>query len=461
MTSVSHDNYSTAETYSGRSAPWSQEAEQAVLGAMLLDQDAALRAAELVDDSMFYREAHRRLFRAMLALTEQRVVIDHITLRDELLRRGELDAAGGLEYLAELVDAVPTAANIEFHSKIVKDKAILRRLIETSTSIITEAYDGHSTANDLLDSAEAKIFQISQQRGDEGFTRIKEMLWPTMERIETLQRSGKAITGVPSGFTDLDEMTSGFQASELIIVAARPSMGKTAFCLNVATQAAVDGFGVAVFSLEMSKEALVQRMLCAEARVDSQAVRRGTLRDPDFTRLARAAGILQSCPVWIDDSPALTLLEMRSKARRLKVENDVRLIVVDYLQLMRSPEYAENRVQEVSDISRSLKGLARELNIPVIALSQLSRASEQRGGERRPILSDLRDSGAIEQDADVVLFIHRPEMYQKEDSEGNSLEGTAEVIVGKHRNGPTGLVNLYFHKQFTRFDNRTEREAPE
>jgi replicative DNA helicase len=282
-----------------------------------------------------------------------------------------------------------------------------------------------------------------------------------MERIETLQRSGKAITGVPSGFQDLDEMTSGFQASELIIVAARPSMGKTAFCLNVATQAAVDGFGVAVFSLEMSKEALVQRMLCAEARVDSQAVRRGALRDPDFTRLARAAGILQSCPVWIDDSPALTLLEMRSKARRLKVENDVRLIIVDYLQLMRSPEYSENRVQEVSDISRSLKGLARELKIPVIALSQLSRASEQRGGERRPILSDLRDSGAIEQDADVVLFIHRPEMYQREDSEGNSNEGMAEVIVGKHRNGPTGLVNLYFHKQFTRFDNRTEREPPE
>jgi replicative DNA helicase len=397
----------------------------------------------------------------MLALTEQRVVIDHITLRDELLRRDELEIAGGLEYLAELVDTVPTAANIEFHAKIVKDKAILRRLIETSTGIITEAYDGHSTANDLLDSAEAKIFQISQQRGDEGFTRIKEMLWPTMERIEMLQRSGKAITGVPSGFADLDELTSGFQPSELIIVAARPSMGKTAFCLNVATQAAVDGFGVAVFSLEMSKEALVQRMLCAEARVDSQAVRRGTLRDPDFTRLARAAGILQSCPVWIDDTPSLSLLEMRSKARRLKVENDVRLVVVDYLQLMRSPEYAENRVQEVSDISRSLKGLARELNIPVIALSQLSRASEQRGGERRPILSDLRDSGAIEQDADIVLFIHRPEMYQKEDSEGNSLEGMAEVIVGKHRNGPTGLVNLYFHKQFTRFDNRTEREGPE
>jgi replicative DNA helicase len=461
MTSVSSGNYSTADPYVGRSAPWSQEAEQAVLGAMLLDQDAALRAAELVDDSMFYREPHRRLFRAMLALTEHRVVIDHITLRDELLRRGELDTVGGLDYLAELVDTVPTAANIEFHAKIVKDKSILRRLIEASTSIITEAYDGHSTANDLLDGAESRIFQISQQRGDEGFTRLKEMLWPTMERIETLQRSGKAITGVPSGFADLDEMTSGFQASELIIVAARPSMGKTAFCLNVATQAAVDGFGVAVFSLEMSKESLVQRMLCAEARVDSQAVRRGSLRDPDFTRLARAAGILQSCPVWIDDSPALTLLEMRSKARRLKVENDVRLIIVDYLQLMRSPEYSENRVQEISDISRSLKGLARELDIPVIALSQLSRASEQRGGERRPILSDLRDSGAIEQDADVVIFIHRPEMYQKEDSEGNSLQGVAEVIVGKHRNGPTGTVDLYFHKQFTRFDNRSEREGPE
>jgi len=297
MTSVSSGNYSTADPYVGRSAPWSQEAEQAVLGAMLLDQDAALRAAELVDDSMFYREPHRRLFRAMLALTEQRTVIDHITLRDELLRRGELESAGGLEYLAELVDTVPTAANIEFHAKIVKDKAILRRLIEASTSIITEAYDGHSTANDLLDGAESRIFQISQQRGDEGFTRLKEMLWPTMERIETLQRSGKAITGVPSGFADLDAMTSGFQPSELIIVAARPSMGKTAFCLNVATQAAVDGFGVAVFSLEMSKEALVQRMLCAEARVDSQAVRRGSLKDPDFTRLARAAGILKGTAV--------------------------------------------------------------------------------------------------------------------------------------------------------------------
>src|SRR5512132_2180786 len=461
MTSVSQDSFSIADSYVGRAAPWSNEAEQAVLGAMLLDQDASLRAAELIDDSMFYREPHRRLFRAMLALTEQRTVIDHITLRDELLRRGELETAGGLEYLAELVDSVPTAANLEFHAKIVKDKAILRRLIESATSIVTEAYDGKSTANELLDSAESRIFQISQQRGDEGFTRIKEMLWPTMERIETLQKSGKAITGVPSGFAELDEMTTGFQPSDLIIVAARPSMGKTAFCLNIATHAAVEGHGVAVFSLEMSKESLVQRMLTAEARVNSQAVRRGELKDFDFTRLARAAGILQSCPVWIDDTPALTLLEMRSKARRLKVENDVRLVIVDYLQLMRSPEHSENRVQEISDISRSLKALARELEVPVMALSQLSRASEQRGGERKPILSDLRDSGAIEQDADIVVFIHRPEMYAKEDSDGNSNEGLAEVIVAKHRNGPTGTLDLYFHKQFTRFDNRTERETAE
>ncbi|HEU5050091.1 MAG TPA: replicative DNA helicase [Gemmatimonadales bacterium] len=458
MTSVSPDSFSSADAYVGRAAPWSAEAEQAVLGAMLLDQDAALRASELLEDTMFYREAHRRLFRAMSALTEHRTVIDHITLRDELMRRGELDAAGGLEYLAELVDAVPTAANLEFHARIVKDKSILRRLIEGATAIVTEAYDGKATAGELLDSAESRIFQISQQRGDEGFTRIKEMLWPTMERIETLQKSGKAITGVPSGFTDLDSLTSGFQPSELVIVAARPSMGKTAFCLNVASNAALEGQGVAIFSLEMSKESLVHRMLTAMARVDSQRVRQGSLRDFDFTQLARAAGILQSCPIWIDDTPALTLLEMRSKARRLKAENDIRMVVVDYLQLMRSPEYAENRVQEISDISRSLKALARELEIPVVALSQLSRASEQRGGERKPILSDLRDSGAIEQDADLVLFIHRPEYYDREDE---SKRGVAEVMLSKNRNGPTGDVQLRFSREYTRFDNFSSREEAE
>jgi replicative DNA helicase len=458
MTSVSPDNFSTSDPYVGRSAPWSNEAEQAVLGAMLLDQDAALRATETLTDSMFYREAHRRLFRAMVVLTERRIVIDHVTLRDELMRRGELDAAGGLEYLAELVDAVPTAANLEFHARIVKDKAILRRLIESATAIVTEAYDARAVASDLLDSAEGRIFQIAQQRGVEGFTRIKEMLWPTMERIETLQKSGKAITGVPSGFIELDALTSGFQPSELVIVAARPSMGKTAFVLNVAANAALDGQGVALFSLEMSKEALVHRLLTSMARVDSQRVRHGKLRDFDFTQLARAAGLLQSCPIWIDDQPALTLLQMRSKARRLKAEYDIRLIVVDYLQLMRSPEYSENRVQEISDISRTLKALARELEIPVVALSQLSRASEQRGGERKPILSDLRDSGAIEQDADLVIFIHRPEYYDREDE---SKRGVAEIMLSKNRNGPTGDIQLRFSREYTRFDNLSAREEPE
>ena len=457
MTSVSPDSFSIAEQ-TLRSAPWSQEAEQAVLGAMLLDQDAALRAAELLDHSQFYQDAHRRLFRAAVALTEQRVVIDHITLRNELSRRDELDLVGGADYLAELVDSVATAANLEHHARIIREKAILRRLIETSTAIIQEAYDGHQSANELLDHAEGRIFRISQERRQEGFTRIKEMLWPTMERIETLQKSGKSVTGVPSGFEDLDALTSGFQPSELVIIAARPSMGKTAFVLNVAANAAHEGHGIAIFSLEMSKEAIVQRLLCAEARVDSQRVRRGMLRDTDFTALARAAGWLQQCPIWIDDSPALTLLEMRSKARRLRADNQVGLIVVDYLQLMRSPEYSENRVQEISDISRSLKGLARELETPVIALSQLSRASEQRGGERRPILSDLRDSGAIEQDADVVVFIHRPEYYDREDE---SKKGIAEIMLAKHRNGPTGDVTLAFHRELTRFDSYSAREGPE
>jgi replicative DNA helicase len=464
MTSVSPASSSIASTDQGqgRSVPWSAEAEQAVLGAMLLDGDAALRGAELLQEEMFYREAHRRLFRALRTLVDRQMVVDYVTVRDELSRRGELDAIGGVDYLDELAGAVPTAANLEYHARILRDKSIQRRLIEAATQIITETYEQKSPAGDLLDSAEARIFRIAETRREDGFKRIKEMLWPTMEHIEGLQGRAGAITGVPSGFADLDELTTGFQKSELVIVAARPSMGKTAFCLNIATHAALEGHGVAIFSLEMSKDALVQRMLCAEARVDSQAVRRGTLKDTDFTRLARAAGILQTAPVWIDDTPALTLLEMRSKARRLRAENEVQLVVVDYLQLMRSPEYSENRVQEISDISRSLKGLARELEIPVIALSQLSRASEQRGGERVPLLSDLRDSGAIEQDADLVLFIHRPEMYrdlrEKAEQKGESLDGRADVILAKHRNGPTGQVDLYFHKHFTRFDNRSPRE---
>ena len=448
------------DPYRDRRPPYSEDAEQAVLSAMLIDQDAVLRAIEFIDDTMFYAERNRRIFRAMVTIAERGSVVDPLTLSDELARRGELDASGGKDYIGFLVDVVPTAANIEYHAQIVREKSILRRLIEVSTSIVAEAFDGKASARELLDEAESRIFLVSQQQTKDGFTRIKELLWPTMERIEALQRGGKTVTGVASGFNDLDEMTSGFQPAELIIVAARPSMGKTAFTLNVAQHAAIEhNVPVAFFSLEMSKESLVQRMLTSEARIDAQRLRKGQLRDDDFPRLARAAGILSSAPVWIDDTPGLTLLEMRSKARRLKADAGIGLVVVDYLQLMQGPANSESRQQEVSQISRGLKALAKELNVPVIALSQLSRAPEQRTGEnKRPQLSDLRESGAIEQDADLIMFLYRQEFYDgPTDKDGNSLEGKAEVIVGKQRNGPTGLVNLFFHKQYTRFESYTQR----
>ncbi|MFI5211085.1 MAG: replicative DNA helicase [Gemmatimonadales bacterium] len=461
MTSVSPASSSTADSVGGRSVPWNNEAEQSVLGAMVLDQDAALRAVELIDDTVFYREAHRRIFRAIRRLLDQRMVIDPVTLRNELDRSGELADIGGGSYLADLSDMVPGAANLEYHIQIVKEKSILRNLIEAATSILQETYEGRKPANDLLDQAETRIFHVAQDRQGENVVRIKELLWPTMERIELLQKAGKRITGVPSGFTDLDELTSGFQPSELIVVAARPSMGKTALCLNMAAHAAIEHrAGVLLFSLEMSNDSLVQRFLCSEGMVDAMRMRRGMLSDADFTRLARAAGVLSGAPLFFFDQPSLTALQARSVARRQMREQPIGLIIVDYLQLMRSPDTAsQGRVQEISDISRSLKALARELEVPVVALSQLSRASEQRGGDRKPILSDLRDSGAIEQDADIVMFIHRPEYYEgNTDKEGNSLEGKAEVMVAKNRNGPTGHVDLFFHKQYTRFDNYSERQ---
>jgi len=465
MTSVSPAASSTTEReFSGRQAPWSNEAEQAVLGAMLLDQDAALKAAEFLDDTMFYREGHRLLFRAMIALTERGDVIDPVTLRDELARRGDLDRAGGIEYVSTLIDVVPTAANVEYHARIVRDKAVLRRLVEAATGIIQDVYEGHTAAGEVLDNAEHRVFQVAQFRRAEEFTRIKELIWPTMERIEQLQAGAGSVTGVASGFTDLDRLTAGFQRADLIILAGRPSMGKTAFALNVVQHAAIEhNVKVAIFSLEMSKDALVQRLLCSEGLVDAQRLRRGQLRDDDYPRLARAAGLLGQAPIWIDDSASLTPLAMRSKARRLKAEHDISLVVVDYLQLMQGPSDSENRQQEISYISRSLKALAKELDIPVVALSQLSRAPEQRGGEhRRPQLSDLRESGAIEQDADVVCFIYRQEFYDGpvDPKTNESIEGVAEVIVGKQRNGPTGTAKLYFKKEFTRFDNYSTREAP-
>jgi replicative DNA helicase len=465
MTSASPSVSSPADLeVAGRRAPWSNDAEQAVLGAMLLDQDAALKAAEFLDDTMFYKEAHRILFRSMVSLTERGDVIDPVTLREELARRGDLDRAGGLEYLAALLDVVPTAAGIEYHSRIVRDKAVLRRLVEAATEIIQDVYDARAESAEVLDNAEHRIFQVAQYRRSEDFSRLKELIWPTMERIEQLQGGQGIVTGVASGFLDLDRLTAGFQRGDLVIIAARPSMGKTSFVLNCVQHAAIEHqVGVGVFSLEMSKEALVQRLLCSEGLVDAQRLRRGALRDDDYPKLARAAGLLGTAPIWIDDSAALTPLAMRSKARRLKAEHDIGMVVVDYLQLMQGPSEIENRQQEISYISRSLKALAKELDVPVVALSQLSRAPEQRSGEgRRPQLSDLRESGAIEQDADLVCFIYRQEFYDGPvDKDGNNIEGLAELLIGKQRNGPTGNVPLYFKKEYTRFDNRTTRSGPE
>lgn len=456
------------DPYKERRPPWSEEAEQAVLGAMLLDANAIMSADEHVDDTMFYREGHRRLYRAMFAITDRGDVVDPLTLADELERRGELEHAGGREYLAFLLDAVPTVANVEYHARIVKEKALLRRLIEVSTEVVQEAFEGRLTATDLLDSAESRIFALGQSRERSGFARIKELLWPAMERLEVLAQRDQAITGVPTGFVELDHMTSGFQSADLIIVAARPSMGKTAFTLNIAQHAAITAkIPVAFFSLEMSKESLVQRMLASEALIDAQALRKGgRALDESMPRLAKAAGILSNAPIFIDDTPGITLLEMRAKARRLKSEHDLGLIIVDYLQLMTGPAGVENRQQEVSQISRGLKALAKELGVPVVALSQLSRAPEQRTGEDkgRPQLSDLRESGAIEQDADVIMFIFRQEVYAERDENGRlkdpSLEGRAEIIIGKQRNGPIGNARLFFHKQYTRFDNFSPRQAP-
>jgi len=448
--------------FTDRSPPYSPEAEMAVLGGMLIDQDALVRAVEVVDDSMFHREAHRRLFRALVRIWQQGDVIDEVTVSNELKKAGDFEAVGGVGFLASLLDAVPTAANIEYHCKIVREKAILRRLIEASTSIIQDTYAWQGEVDQLMDVAEQRIFQLAQSHERRGFVWIKEILWPTFEKIEQLQSNASSITGVPSGFSDLDEITAGFQNSDLVIVAARPSMGKTALVLNIAQHAAISAQKpVAFFSLEMSKESLVQRVLCAEGRVDASRLRRGKLLDDEYARLAIAAGHLNTAPIYIDDTPAISVLEMRAKARRLKADRpDLAMIVVDYLQLMVSSNTrAENRQQEVSEISRGLKALAKELDLPVIALSQLSRAVESRP-DKRPLMSDLRESGAIEQDADVNMFLYRPEYYfGPVDKEGNSIEGRAELIVGKQRNGATGMVPLFFRKEFTLFESATGRPA--
>lgn len=445
-----------------RAPPYAAEAEVSVLGGMLIDGDAVAKAVEAIDESMFYREGHRRIFRSMVRLFQRGEVVDPTTVAEDLKQTDELEQAGGLPYLAELLDAVPTAANIEYHARIVRERALMRRLIEASSSIIQDVYEpGERTVDELLDVAEHRVFQVAQSHEREGFVWIKKILYPTFERIEQLQAAKGGVTGVGTGFPDLDGKTGGFQKSDLVIIAARPSMGKTALVISLLLHAAItQQTPVALFSLEMSKEQLVQRMLCSEALVDLGRLLRGRLSDDDYVRLAQAAGHLNTAPIWIDDSGALSVLEMRGKARRLKAEQpELGMIVVDYLQLMQGgARNAENRQQEVSEISRGLKALAKELEVPVIALSQLSRAPEQRA-DHRPQLSDLRESGSIEQDADLVMFLYRPEYYLSEmEAQEKGLAGKAELIISKQRNGPTGVVDLFFRKESTRFESFTPVE---
>jgi len=444
----------TART-SPRVPPHSDEAEDAVLGALLLDRSAIHRAMELLAPEHFYQPRHADIFGAMVRLYERGEAVDLVTLAEELKKAGKLDSAGGASYLGSLQASVATGAHVEHYARILLEKATLRSMIEISGRIVEDCFDARDDAMDILDRAESSILAVSQGRLKQGFAPVKDVLHATFERIQQLYEHPGQLTGVPTGYADLDRMLGGMQPSDLLIIAGRPSMGKTALVLNIAQHAAIEHKRhVAFFSLEMSKEQLAQRLLTAEARIDAHKLRSGNLKDNDWPLLTEAAGQLAEAPIYIDDTPAISVLEMRAKVRRLQSQHGLSLIVVDYLQLMRSTSRADNRQQEISEISRSLKALAKEMQVPVVALSQLSRAVESRGGEKRPMLSDLRESGAIEQDADVVLFIYRPEVY--EDTEEN--EGVAEIIVGKQRNGPIGSVRLAFIKEYTRFESFAREE---
>ncbi len=436
--------------------PQNLDAEQSVLGAMLIDKEAVVKAVQVLAPDDFYRDANGHIFEAAVNLFNRNEAVDLITLSEELKQSGLLDQVGGVSYVAGLANSVPTAANVEYYARIVLEKSLLRKLISVSTRIAQMGYEGEEETEALLDKAEQMIFELAQRKNQAGFAQLKNILMETFERIEFLHQNKGAITGVPSGFSDLDKLTSGFQPSDLVIVAARPSMGKTALCLNIAQYVATrKELPVAVFSLEMSKEQLVTRMLCAEAMVDQQKIRTGQLADKDWQQLTRAAGPLSRAPLFIDDTPGITPMEMRSKCRRLKAEHGLSLIVIDYLQLMQGRKRTENRQQEISEISRSLKMLAREVQAPVIALSQLSRAVEQRQ-DKRPMMSDLRESGSLEQDADIVMFIYRDEYYHPEESE---KKGQAEIIIAKQRNGPVGSVDLGFLKEYTKFVNLDKRHG--
>ena len=431
--------------------PQNIDAEQSILGSILLDNQALNSALEILEAKDFYSEAHRRIFNATIELYDRNEPTDLITLTNILKNKKQLDAVGGMAYLASLVDNVPSAANVGHYAKIVKEKAILRQLIDTATGILKNSYDTGTDIDQVLDAAEHAIFEISENKIKPAFFPMKTIIKDSFRTIERLYEKKALITGVPTGFEKIDDLTSGLQKSDLIIIAGRPSMGKTALALNIARHAAAElGLPVAVFSLEMAKEQLAMRMLASEAKVDSQRLRRGLLGETDWPKLTTAAGRLSEAPIFIDDTPAIMVLEMKAKARRLKAETGLELIVLDYLQLMRAGGRRDSREQEISEISRSLKALAKELNVPVIAISQLNRKVEDRTN-RRPQMADLRESGAIEQDADLIAFIYRDEVYNK--SEDNPEKGMAEIIIGKQRNGPIGTVKLAFLEKFTSFEN--------
>jgi len=447
----------------GRIPPQSLDAERSVLGAMLLSRDATATAIHHLGERSFYREAHRKIWRAIISLFEKNEAVDLVTLVEELKGKRELEAIGGASYLTSLDQYVATAANIEHYCRIVNEKATLRRLIEVGTEIVGDCFEQRDEPSALLDRAEQAIFAISDDRLRTGFHPMRQLVLQGYTAIEEYRQRKVHVTGVPSGFYYLDEMTAGFQKSDFVVIAGRPSMGKTSFAMNIAENVAVhaktaERTSVAMFSLEMSKESLVQRLMCSVARVDIHKIRRGYASNEEYKRLQNAAAQLHEAPIYIDDTAAMSILEMRAKARRLISDVPLGLIIIDYLQLIRGPESSENRQQEISSISRALKALAKELKVPVLALSQLSRAVETRGGSRRPVLSDLRESGAIEQDADVVLFVYRPEVYE---TDPEKKDGKAEIIIAKQRNGPVGSIDLTFASECTRFDSPRNVSEPQ
>ncbi len=436
-----------------RTLPHNLEAERSVLGAILLHNDAFNTAVETVDSNDFYRDAHRRIFDKMVHLAERGEAIDLVTLKEALNKAGDLDAVGGPAYISALVDGVPRSTNVEHYARIIKEKSTLRSLIYSANKILTNAYDAEEDADTILDQAESAIFAIADKKIRDGFVSLKDLAETSLDTIEKLASRKELVTGVPTGFTDLDEMTSGLQPSDIVIVAARPSMGKTSLVLNMAQHVGTrTDKTVGIFSLEMSKEQLFLRMLTGEARIDAHRLRGGFLGERDWGKLSQALGTLSEAKIFIDDTPSIGVLEMRAKCRRLQAEHGLHMVIIDYVQLMQGRGRFENRSLELASISRSLKGLAKELRVPILVLSQLSRASETRS-DHRPQLSDLRESGALEQDADVVIFIYREDQYADKNAPPTETTGTAELIIAKQRNGPTGVVKLAFIREFTRFEN--------